>query len=304
MRAYPKLPMNSYICALLYNGICRISVPLFFMISGALLLEKPIDYQKSNRRTISIFIKTALWTLIFLVWNYFYLGQRYALTDIFSSPVRVHFWFLYVLFGIYLTLPLWQKLVSGEDKRLIRYFSILFIAVLTINFVLGILKMRVTYEIPLIGSSCYAGYFIMGYVIRHYINDIKIKKWICVAALIICIAATDLLTFFTSYKANSHIETYSDFRSVFIGVSAITVFYLFMKAKEFKPNSFISLMSKHSFNIYMIHVFYLDIIQVNIDITKFSAWIGFPVFFIFMITLSFVSSWLLELAKGKNKSII
>lgn len=302
MREYPKLPMDSYVCALLFNGLCRISVPLFFMISGALILEQPTDYKKNNKRTVNILIKTVVWTIVFIVWDFFYLGQRYNFREIFATPVRVHFWFLFVMFGIYITIPLWQKLVSGDSKKLMKYFSVLFIAVMTVSFVLKMLKMHATYEIPLIGSSVYAGYFIMGYVIRHYIDEIKIKKWIPAVVWVLCVTATNLLTLFSSLKSRAHVESYSDFRSVFIGVAAMSVFYLCMKMKEPKGNKWISAISYHSFNIYMMHVFFLDIVQENIDITKFSAWLGFPVFFVFLMSFSFAFSWLFEKAKGKCKS--
>ena len=128
MREFPELPMNSYICALLFNGICRVSVPLFFMISGALILEQPTDYKKNTKRTLSILSKTVMWIAVFMIWDFLYLGDKYDLKMIFTSPIRVHFWFLYVMFGIYLTIPLWQKLVSGESKKLMLYFSVLFIA--------------------------------------------------------------------------------------------------------------------------------------------------------------------------------
>lgn len=296
--------MNSYICALLFNGLCRVSVPIFFMISGALLLEQPVDYHKNNKRTTGILVKTVLWTLIFLVWDFFYLGERYDIRMMFSTPVRVHFWFLFVMFGIYITIPLWQKMVSGDSKRLMYYFSVLFIVTMAISFVLKVLKMYVTYEIPLVGSSCYAGYFIMGYVLRHFAEEIRIKKWVCIAVWAVCVTATNLLTLFSSLQTRTHVETFSDFRSVFIGVSAMAVFYLFMKIKPPKSRRWVAGISKHSFNIYMMHVFFLDILQENINITKVNAWIGFPIFFVILISFSFAFSWIFEKAKGKCKSIL
>ena len=304
MREYPKLPMDSYICSLLCNGICRVSVPIFFMISGALILEQPTDYSKNKKRTISMAIKTVVWTLVYIVWDYFYLGDRYSLSLFFTSPVRMHFWFMYVMVGIYATVPLWQKLVSGDSKKLLHYFSITFIFVLAITFVLEKMKISITYEIPLLGSSFYAGYFIMGYVIRHYIDEIKIKKWVCFTVLLLCVTATNLLTLHFSIKFNEHCEAFSNFRGAFIGIAAMTVFYLVMKMKNTPPSIWLTFISKHSFNIYMMHVFFLDILQENIDVTKVSAWWGTPVFFIFMLSLSIAFSWIYEKAKGRHLTIL
>ena len=304
MREYPDLPLNSYICGLIVNGICRISVPVFFMISGALLLEQTINYKKSLKRTGSMLFKTIVWTLVFMVWDYLYLDDAYDLQQIFTTPIRVHFWFMYVMVGICLTTPLWQKLVSGDSEKLMYYFSVTFIAVMALTFVLNMLRMNITYEIPLLGNSCYAGYFIMGYVLRHYADKINIKKWICFAVLLLCITCTNVLTWIYTKNTGSHYETFSDFRSVFIGVSAMTIFYMAMKMKEPPKRIWVTALSKHSFNIYMIHVFFLDILQQNIDVTKVNAWWGTPVFFIFMLSLSFAFSWVFEKAKGKKITII
>ena len=171
-------------------------------------------------------------------------------------------------------------------------------------FVLNTLRMNMTYEIPLVGNSCYTGYFIMGYVLRHYKDKIYIKKIICICVLILCITTTNLLTWLFTKHTNSHYETFSDFRSVFIGVPAMAVFYMAMKMKEPKKRTWVTLLSKHSFNIYMIHVFFLDILQQNIDITRVNAWWGTPLFFIFMLSLSFAFSWIFEKTKGKKITII
>ena len=305
MREYPKLPMNSYVCSLMLNGICRVSVPIFFMISGALILEQPIDYKKNTKRTVSMIVKTIVWTIIYVAWDFFYLGDMYPYGfDMMFTPVRNHFWFMYVMVGICITTPLWQKLVSGESKDLMRYFSIIFIGTMAATFVINMMRMTITYEVPLVGNSCYAGYFIMGYVIRHYIDEIKINKWICAAVLLFCVTMTNLLTFHFTTKLGVHYEAFSSFRSVFIGLASMTVFYLVMKIKNLKPCYWISVISKHSFNIYMMHVFFLDILQVNIDATKVNAWWGTPVFFVFMLSLSFVFSWVYEKAKGKCQSFL
>lgn len=54
-RAYSEIERESYIGALIFNAVSRISVPFFFMISGATLLNKKYDKCKNKDR---IFKKT------------------------------------------------------------------------------------------------------------------------------------------------------------------------------------------------------------------------------------------------------
>ena len=303
MREYPDLPMHSYIYSIFVNGICRVSVPIFFMIIGALILEQQTDYKKNIKRTLNMLSKTVVWTLVYIVWNFLYLGDKYELKTMFSQPVRVHFWFLFVMVGIYATIPLWQKLVSGDSKELLRYFSLLYIGVTAISFIIRLNKMPVAYEIPLVGGSCYAGLFIMGYVIRHYIDEIKIKKWISVIVILSCVTLTILLTLLYTLKQGRHFEEFSSFKSIFIVLAALSVFYLVMKANNLKHFTWMSVISKHSFGIYMIHVFFLDILQQNIDVRKISAFIGTPIFFVVLLALSLAFSWIYEKAKGGIQAI-
>lgn len=304
MREYPDLPMTSYAVSLMINGICRISVPIFFMISGALILEKPVDLKKNTMRSAGMLIRTVIWTVVYVVWDYFYLGDNYYLNTIFAVPVRTHFWFMYVMVGICITTPFWQKLVRGSSKELMYYFSIIFIGNMAVTFILSRLNMNVTYDIPLIGNCVYVGYFIMGYVIRHYINEIKIKNWVCFAVLVLCVTLTNLYTYYYTVKLGVHCEAYSDFRSVFIGIAAMIVFYFTLKLKEPKHRSWVTFISGHSFNIYMMHVFFLDILQENIDVTKVNVFLGTPVFFVFMLSLSIAFSWIYERAKGKKQILL
>ncbi len=303
MREYPNLPIDSYVCALAFNGICRVSVPIFFMISGALLLEKPINLKKSINRTSNMLLKTVIWTLIYIVWGFLYLNEKYNFQEMFATPVRVHFWFMFVMVGIYATVPFWQKLVSDAPKELLQYFSILFIAISVIDFILKSNNMGVAYEIPLVGNCCYVCYFIMGYVIRHYIDEIKIKKWISLLIIIGCVIVTDSFTFLYTKKLGVHFEAFSGFQSVFIGLSAMSVFYLVLKMNNLKQCTFITIISKHSFSIYMTHVFFLDILQENLDVSKISAWIGFPLFFIILLATSFGFSWILDKAKAGHPAL-
>ena len=52
-RAFDDIDKISYMGALIFNTISRISVPIFFMISGATLLSK--EYDKNKRQTVNFF---------------------------------------------------------------------------------------------------------------------------------------------------------------------------------------------------------------------------------------------------------
>ncbi len=303
MREYPHLPMDSYVAAVFLNGICRVSVPIFFMISGALILEQTTDYKKNRKRTLFMFSKTVIWTVIYIIWDFLYLGTKFNPRTMFAEPVRAHFWFMFVMVGIYATVPFWKKLVSGDSRELLKYFFIIYIVVTTVYFFAKANKMPVAYEVPLVGGSCYTGLFIMGYAIRHYITEIKISRKTSILVIIGGTLATILLTIISTVKLGRHYEEFTDFKSVFIVLSSLSVFYLFMRLKGLKLYGWMKVISKYSFGIYMTHVFFLDILQQNIDVTKINFFLGAPIFFIILLVTSLGFSWLYEKIKCGHQAI-
>src|SRR5262249_34120842 len=109
--AWGKVPNDQWIIANLYGGIARVSVPLFFMISGYLLLPRSESLRAFyTKRMTRILIPFVVWSLIYLGW---YCGNHAkACTPSFVADLWMvqgtyyHLWFLYSLISIYLILPL------------------------------------------------------------------------------------------------------------------------------------------------------------------------------------------------------
>ena len=51
-RSFGIIDNTSFLASLFYNTISRISVPIFFMISGALLLDKKFNIKKYIQRLL------------------------------------------------------------------------------------------------------------------------------------------------------------------------------------------------------------------------------------------------------------
>ena len=57
-RAYGEITQSEYLFALLLDTLARVSVPCFFMISGALLLGREEPLKKTRGETASFFDRT------------------------------------------------------------------------------------------------------------------------------------------------------------------------------------------------------------------------------------------------------
>ena len=72
-RAYGKIPQGEYLFSLALDTAARVSVPCFFMISGALLLGREEPVSKHISRLIRFVIVLVVWSAIYYVWNIGYM---------------------------------------------------------------------------------------------------------------------------------------------------------------------------------------------------------------------------------------
>jgi len=178
---------------------CLWAVPVFVMVSGALLLdesrnETALHFYKKRSRRIGI---------PFVFWTIFYLGVRrvfdheeltidYAIKLILAGEPHWHMWFLYMIVGLYLITPAIRTYIrhstSGE-----RIFTILVLFVLASSYSLVDMlfwrnqKSIFTLFIP------YISYYMCGYQLR-FIDPKKIPIRYLAMALAFCAVYIALLT--------------------------------------------------------------------------------------------------------------
>ena len=125
-RAYHVISIPSYIGAIIFNAIARVSVPIFFMISGALLLSKPYDAKKNIARIKKMLITTILFTIVYLLWDHFFMGKKIThIIGLLTTPERSMLWFLYAIIAIYIALPFTKCMVDNMKEREDKLFIIL-----------------------------------------------------------------------------------------------------------------------------------------------------------------------------------
>ena len=172
-------------------AIISIGVNLFIMISGYLLLDK-------TEETIVFFKKRILNILpLFLVFNiiYIYFGKIPIMPILKGKAISAsHFWYIYMILGLYLLTPWLQKVLKYAEKET------LFVVFLW--FLCNILNPYLRYfnfaEIPFSNFPLtgFIGYYILGYFVKKYDNKVKRTSFI----LIIVIYALGFLLSFLSTK--------------------------------------------------------------------------------------------------------
>ncbi len=160
----------------IYDSSVRFCVPVFIMITGALLLNKEIPLKLFlKRRFTRILLPFVFWNLVYLFLRYDHRehagvmdvlqwGYNLLLTD----AVSYHLWFVYVLIGLYLFIPILNKWISHCTEREMEYFLIIWVFTLLIRY--PFLPMLRSF-VDLSYFSGYIGYLVLGY----YLSVKKIK---------------------------------------------------------------------------------------------------------------------------------
>lgn len=164
-----------------YHALVVMGVPLFFMLSGALLLggkpSPPKDFLK--RRFSRLLIPFLLWSAI--VYFASSVMHKYSdvhtLTDILynylpfllTDRINASYWYIFVLLGLYLLTPLLQRALMGDDGRQLTEYALILWA--------GWMMLRAYYpqfaSMHYYGASAfmYMGFFVCGHYCVTYLTD-------------------------------------------------------------------------------------------------------------------------------------
>ncbi len=136
-------------CGLFFEIFSRIGVPLFVMISGALMLneDKIMSTERILKKAGHMFILLVIWSFgyafVYQIMFPVLLGNRDVSVSKFiheSIFGHFHLWYLYMLIGLYIITPFLREFVKREKKKLVLLFiGIALIAKFTIPILAGML---------------------------------------------------------------------------------------------------------------------------------------------------------------------
>ena len=297
-RSFSNISKASYLGALIFNTISRISVPIFFMISGATLLSKEYDKDKNRLRIKRKIITLIIITIIYIVWDTYFMNKSIDIVNLLYKPERKLLWFMYAIIGIYISLPFVKCMIDNMGFREDRLFVVLWIS---FNGILKYIGISDYFRIPIIDGTYYLGYFIIGYLIIKYSKEIEHKKknWILILITILSFIIVITTTYIITLNNSKHFTGLLTYSNLFIIVSSISSFiFIYFNIKDIS-NSIISKLSYLSFGIYLIHGILLNLIMYYIPYSNINSFIGIPIILIIILIFSCLIITLIK----KNKFI-
>ena len=303
---YGKISEESWHIGNFYDGMVRFCVPVFFMLSGALLLSK--DYKLSNflqKRFWRIVPPLIFWSLIYIFYDYILVGEKYfTLIEFIMMVIRnlfngseFHLWFIYTLLGLYLFIPILRKWIKNSGNKEIVYF--LLIWVLTIIYSIPHFNIYLP-NIPLTNFTEYIGYLVLGY----FLSNLTIKnKYVPIMFIIIGMSITIYGTYYFTLKNNEYSEYFFGYLTPNVLLSSMGIFLLFKNfvIKNKRIIKVILFFSNHSFGIYLVHIFILTLLNsVGINWKLTNPIISIPITAVICFLLSSLIIYLLRKVRYGN----
>lgn len=289
-----------------YDALFRFGVPVFVMISGALFLapERKVDIKKLYLHNIlRLAVIYVFWSCLYGLWD----CRDFAVTQIGLKEVakemlmgRYHLWYIPMLIGIYMLLPVLKTWITNASKKNIEYFLLLFIlfqilsetihAVFTsdsVAYVLSLMKPEMV--------CSYIGYFVLGYYLVHIGIPEKYHRLLYAAAVLSCVLNV-VLGNYLAVKAGEPTGAIYDSFGLF---TALIATGLVVGAKEAflgkrwskKAERIIREISDATLGIYVMHVGVIEILQeYGIHSRIMPLLIGIPLLAVFYFAICFVLS--------------
>lgn len=294
---YNQLPLGYWFIGNLFDSLVRACVPLFFMLSGFLLLQKdeclPSYFSK---RFSKLFIPMVFWSVFFVLWGSIVeKGSLPVLRDFYSLVLRpsyYHLWFLYALVGLYLFVPILRKVTNSADNNLLIYYCLIwFMAVSIIPFMEKISGLDSIIDLNSI--SGFIGYFVLGLILGK--KDISSRVFfISVIIFSLMVVITTLGTYYLTLKNEG---VFSDYLYSYLApntvIAAATCFilikYLAIHSKLLQNALILKIIkevSHCSFGIYLVHTVFLYLLKDGSFGFKVSAFSGDPLFYVPLTSLA------------------
>jgi surface polysaccharide O-acyltransferase-like enzyme len=278
-----------------YRSIAITCVPMFVMLTGALLLrpEKTDEPLRVffRKRWMRIGIPSIFWGIIYFIWQFTVRGQPVSADYIFKGVLTgpyYHFWFLYVLVGLYLLTPLLRVIVNYAKWSVIKYFLVLWFvgtALAPLFALYGDLSSPVLwFQQSLFLLTGLIGYYILG----PYIRGFQWRRRTLAALLVVGSVSTALGTYaIVGTFGESYGLELLDAASLTAIPTSVALFLLLASIpyqnieRHKKTSSLLALISQNTLPIYLFHIIVLETLQngylgFKISVTTMAPVVAIP----------------------------
>ncbi len=288
------IPDSQWLAAIAANSQARWAVPIFMMITGALLLSDPRPFDPEHyvrRRLLRTVIPFAGWSLIYLAIRGVGDDPWQALLSLNRQPAWYHLWFFYDFIPLYFVIPLLLPLRERLRRGLI-------LPVLLSWSALTLWDLLASGSSPVPDLLLYSGYLLLGWYLFNRDNRRQLRLW--VLAGLLSLAAG----FFGSWWLTASGGEYSIRFMGYKGLNTLLVAGMLFVVLQTQGNrlrgrirQLTLFISCHSLGIYLLHPLLLIPVR-NLENGIYELFghnlVAIPLLTLLVVAGSLLLSWLLS----------
>lgn len=265
-----------WITANLIESVFYFAVPIFFMISGAML----IDYNKRyglkeyfSKRITKTLIPFIIWSFIGLFIQIYYMhtikissvNLTYIINGLLNGNLVQVYWFFIPLFCIYLSIPVFALIPDDKKKDILIYVcSLTFILNILIPFLISVFGLKIDYSISIAVGGGSLFFALAGYLLHKYEISRKYRLILYILA-VFGFLMHFFGTYYLSMAAGDVVKTYKGFTNVpsilySIGVFVFIKYDLIKLMKLDIISRIVKFLDYYTLGIYLIHWYLLEFI--------------------------------------------
>ena len=222
--------------------------------------------------------------------------------DVLSAPVAYHLWFVYVLLGLYLLVPLLRPataLAPDDRRRLLVYATTLILGLELVQRLLPILwtgAPRLHGGFLDVVPAGYVGVFLLGFLLFHH--PPRVPAVVPAVLAVVGFAWTVLAVWRQQAEPDPDFWAYSNLNLPVLLFAGGVFALLTRPAARYRPSGVaVPVLSALSFRVYLVHALVLHLFRSHGptgDLYATTPAVGIPVAVVLTLVVSFALAWSME----------
>jgi surface polysaccharide O-acyltransferase-like enzyme len=253
-KAYGLLSFSDWMTGNVIDSMCRWAVPVFILLTGALLIKENFDLKYYLRRLLKVVLPFLAWSVLYCfytsTWGVlsgdFHFNSDGFFSQLLNIPVKrayFHLEFFYYFIPLYFVIPFIFPLLDriGDERG---KFVICLVVLLTLCPLVGI------DSVYLDNTFVYSLYLIVGFYFSRKAYSSVDKH--AVAVFLLSASVIAMGTYCLAEANEAFVPLYYDNKILPVFLCAISVLGFSRKYLDFNIAT-LSTVSKYSLGIYLIH---------------------------------------------------
>lgn len=296
-----QIPMGEWITAITFNGFSRWAVPVFILITGALMLsdKRPFDMKYYlSRRLGKVLIPFVIWSLFYAYLSGWTIegfsgdAVKEALAESYHHQTYYHLGFFYYFIPLYVAIPFLQLLVRKFDDSALYALT----GVWLLTTLLFLLRIDGPWSEQF---WLYMGLLPLGYILYQ---KLPVTQGVVITAVILGVGAMILSSYMVVQgsieEGRYYVGRWFSYKTLNTVLAASMIFIVCKAyAENLAPSAkrVVRFISKYSLGVYLLHPLFLW------PMNELELHVGHPAYMVpFWVivsgSLALATSWLLSLS--------